>query len=255
MEVGVGGRPLPPPSSSFPPVSGQTRKIYFLESERREPEANRGIILLHTSIKKDWLTIALNIAICLWGRCEIAERKPAPTGPSFHHVLRLPSNLRFFPSRRLPTRSLSLSIALSPGPCPPPDCPLFINAIKETECRASTVGFLPCRCREPAVRSGRIYAGKRIHHSRRQLARRGLSIPNSHRENRTFRPFSTVFNPPTIPMNNLYPSMLFHITSIHDFYAKIFTCIYFCISSRYKNLYLAYFISRRNDTNAKIASW
>lgn len=150
--------------------------------------------------------------------------------------------------------SLSLSIALSPGPCPPPDCPLFINAIKETECRASTVGFLPCRCREPAVRSGRIYAGKRIHHSRRQLARRGLSIPNSHRENRTFRPFSTVFNPPTIPMNNLYPSMLFHITSIHDFYAKIFICIYFCISSRYKNLYLAYFISRRNDTNAKIAS-
>lgn len=103
---------LPLPfSSSFPPVSGQTRKIYFLGvggGGGREPEANRGIILLHTSIKKDWLTIALNIAICLWGRCEIAERKPAPTGPSF-------STTSFV----FPPTSASLLAASPLAPSPP----------------------------------------------------------------------------------------------------------------------------------------
>lgn len=175
-------------SSSFPPVSGQTRKIYFLGVGGGGGEGTGGESRHHppTHEYQERLT-NYRVKYCnlLMGEMRDSGKE---TGPhrSFvlHHVLRLSSNLRF-PSRRLPARSLS-----PPTPCPPPDCPLFINAIKETECRASTVGFLPCRCREPAVTLGEnISAGKRIRRSWRQ---RGLSIPNSHRENSTFRPFPTL---------------------------------------------------------------
>lgn len=109
------------------------------------------------------------------------------TGPrrSFvlHHVLRLylpPTSARF-PSRRLPTRSLP------PSPCPPPDCPLFINAIKETECRASTVGFLPCRCREPAVT-----LGENIRREADSPLVEAGRVVDTEFASRNFRPFPTL---------------------------------------------------------------
>lgn len=167
------------------------------------------------------------------------------TGPHRSFVPPRPSS--FLQPPLLPFSPLILSLALSPAPCPPPDCPLFINAIKETECRASTVGFLPCRCREPAVRSGRIYAGKRIHHSRRQ---RGLSI---------YTEFASRKSDVSSISNRFYPSDYRRTISIHP------RCRRYNVDSRFLRKYVfisvslratktcASHILYRNDANAKIA--
>lgn len=199
-------------SSSFPPVSGQTRKIYFLGVGGGGGEGTGGESRHHppTHEYQERLT-NYRVKYCnlLMGEMRDSGKE---TGPhrSFvlHHVLRLSSNLRF-PSRRLPARSLS-----PPTPCPPPDCPLFINAIKETECRASTVGFLPCRCREPAVTLGeniRREADSPLVEAERvvdtQFASRKFDVPS-------------ISNPPFLSLR--CPSTLYikRTTSIHDFYAK-----------------------------------
>lgn len=209
--------PLPPPR--FLLVSGQTRKIYFLESGRREPETSRGIILLHTCIKKDWLTIALNIAICLWGRCEIAERKPAPTGPSFHHVLRLSSNLRFFPSPH------SFSLSLSPRlPVHRPTVLYLLTQLKKQSVERPRSAFYHADAANRLYARGEYTQGSgSTTHGGREGCR---YIPNSHRENRTFRPSPTVFIPPITDEQSPSIHVVDVITSIHDFYANMYLFLY-----------------------------
>lgn len=126
-----------------------------------------GIILLHT-YQERLTNYRVKYCDLLTGEMQDSgtERKPASTTSFVPTSFVLPPTPCFsltsspppphpFSSLPPPGSVCPSLIPLTPGPLSSADCPLFINAIKETECRASTVGFLLCRCRGPAARSTR----------------------------------------------------------------------------------------------------